>query len=61
MTGSQTGVRSVRGSVAGAAVVAMLAALLAVIGFTATPAFAADTITFRAGAQAAWNQTIARV
>lgn len=61
MMGSQTVVRSVRGSVAVAAVGAMVAALLAVIGFTATPAFAADTITFRAAAQAFFNQPTARV
>ena len=50
--GSQASVRSVRGSVAVAAVGAMVAALLAVLGLTATPAFAADNITFRASAQA---------
>jgi PKD repeat protein len=39
----------------------MVAALLAVIGVTAKPAFAADSITFRAAAQASFNQPTARV
>ena len=59
--GLQAGVRSVRGSMAVAAVGAMVATLLAVLGLAATPAFAADNITFRASAQAFFNQPIARV
>jgi large repetitive protein len=50
-----------RGSVASAAVVALVAALLGVIGYTAAPAQAVDTISFRAGTQAAFNQATARV
>jgi PKD repeat protein len=47
--------------VAVAAVLAMVATLLAMIGLAAPPAAAVDTISFRAGAQATWNQTTARV
>ena len=59
--GSQTVVRAGRRSVSVAAVIAVLAALLAMIGLGSAPAYAADTITFRAGAQAAFNQPTARV
>ena len=59
--GSQTVVRTGRRSVSVAAVIAVLAALLAMIGLGSAPAYAADTITFRAGAQAAFNQPTARV
>ena len=61
MIGSRARVPSGRGSLAVAAVGAMVAALLALLGVTAPPAQAADVITFRAGAEAAWNQTTARV
>jgi large repetitive protein len=47
----------IRFSVVVGAAVAILAAMLAFPGAS----LAADTITFRAGAQAAWNQTTARV
>lgn len=60
MTGSRVRVPA-RGSAAVASVVAMVATLLALLGVTAPPAAAADVITFRASAQAAWNQTTARV
>ena len=39
----------------------MVAALFALLGVSASPAAAADVITFRAGTQAAWNQPTARV
>jgi large repetitive protein len=60
MIGSQAVVRNRRSHVALAAVVTMVAALLAVLGLTATPAAAADNISFRAAAQASFNQTTAR-
>ncbi|MGI8523672.1 MAG: PKD domain-containing protein [Nocardioides sp.] len=50
-----------RRGVAAATVAAVVAATFAIIGFTATAAFAADTIGFRASAQAAYNQLTARV
>ena len=50
-----------RRSVAVAAVVSMVATVLAAVGLTASPASAADVITFRAGAQATYNQPTARV
>ena len=55
------GLRRARSGVVVMSVVALVAALLAVIGLTAAPARAADTISFRAGAQAAVNQRSARV
>ena len=61
MIGTQARVRTTRGSVAVAAVGAMVAALLALLGVTAPPAAAADTIAFRAAAQASLNQPTARV
>ena len=61
MIGTQARVRTTRGSVAVAAVGAMVAALFALLGVTASPAAAADTIAFRAAAQASWNQPTARV
>jgi PKD repeat protein len=61
MFDSQVGTRTRRGSVAIAGVVALVASLLAVVGLTATPAHAADVISFRAAAQATINQTTARV
>jgi PKD repeat protein len=39
----------------------LVAGLLAVVGLTAAPAFATDTIAFRASAQAVFNQPTARV
>ncbi|KRF04711.1 hypothetical protein ASG88_21115 [Nocardioides sp. Soil777] len=50
-----------RRNVAVASVVSLVAAVLAVVGLAASPAAAADVITFRAAAQAAYNQTTARV
>ena len=44
-----------------AAVGAMVASLLAVLGLTSAPAFAADAIAFRAGTQSAANLTTHRV
>ncbi len=62
MTGSQAVMRGRRRGVAIAAVTAMVAALLALLGLSTTiPAYAADTIGFRASAQASFNQTTARV
>jgi PKD repeat protein len=61
MMGSQTGVRRVRRNVAVATVGALVVALATVLGFTASPASAVDTITFRASAQAVFNQPTARV
>jgi large repetitive protein len=61
MMGSLKVVRAGRGRMAVAAVLATLASLLAVIGIAASPASAVDSITFRASAQATWNQTTARV
>jgi PKD repeat protein len=61
MSGSRVREPSGRGATAVAAVGALVAAVLAVLGVTAPPAAAADTITFRASAQAAFNQTTARV
>ncbi|MGZ6743523.1 MAG: PKD domain-containing protein [Nocardioides sp.] len=43
-----------------AAVVALVATLLALVGATLAPASAVDTIAFRAGDQAAYNQATAR-
>ncbi|MGZ6753987.1 MAG: PKD domain-containing protein, partial [Nocardioides sp.] len=43
-----------------AAVVALVATLLALVGVTLAPASAVDTIAFRAGDQAAYNQATAR-
>ena len=54
-------VLSGRRSAAIAAVLAMVATLLALVGFTVAPAHGADTITFRAAAQATFNQPTARV
>ena len=53
--------RLLRRSMVWAAVTAVVTTLLAVVGLTATPAFAVDNIAFRAGAQAAFNQPTARV
>ncbi|WP_107764742.1 beta strand repeat-containing protein [Nocardioides terrigena] len=50
-----------RRHVAVAAVVSMVATVLAAVGLTASPASAADVITFRAGAEATYNQPTARV
>src|SRR6478735_2590466 len=61
MIGWQTGVRVARRCVTVVAVSAVVTALLAVLGVTAPPAFAADTIAFRASAQATFNQPTARV
>ena len=61
MIGTQARVRTTRGSVAVAAVGAMVAALVALLGVTTPPAAAADTIAFRAAAQESWNQPTARV
>jgi PKD repeat protein len=61
MIGSQAGVRSTRGTVATTAVVGMVAALMALVGVTAPPANAVDTITFRAAAEEAANQVTHRV
>jgi PKD repeat protein len=44
-----------------AAVVALVAAMTALVGLSTTPAYAADTISFRAANQASFNQTTARV
>lgn len=55
------GRRRARGGVVVTAVMAMVAALLAAVGFTTAPAQAADTITFRASAQGAFNLSTARV
>ncbi|CAM3679408.1 PKD domain-containing protein [Nocardioides zeicaulis] len=49
-----------RRTVALSSVGALVAALVGIVT-TATPSTAADTISFRASAQAAWNQTTARV
>lgn len=56
----QNHVGRTRRSVALSSVGALVAALLGVVA-AATPSAAADTITFRAATQAAWNQTTARV
>ena len=61
MIGSQAGVRAARGGVAAATVGALVAVLLAVLGLTASPASAVDTISFRAGTEAVFNQPTARV
>ena len=61
MIGSRTGSASGRGGVALAAVGAMVVTLFAMLGLSASPAAAADVITFRAATQATWNQTTARV
>ena len=61
MIGSTTVARSARGGVAVTAVAAVVAALFAVIGLTATPAVAADNITFRASSQSAANSVTHRV
>lgn len=61
MIGSQTVMRSARRSLVAVALGAMVASLLAVLGIAAPPAQAADSIAFRASAQATWNQTTARV
>jgi large repetitive protein len=61
MVGSVARDTSGRGSTALAAVGAMIVTLLALLGVTASPAAAADVITFRASTQATWNQTTARV
>jgi PKD repeat protein len=61
MIRSQVVVRPARRWSAVAAVGAMVASLLAVLGLTAPPANAADTIAFRASAQASFNQPTARV
>jgi len=61
MIGSRTGSASGRRGVALAAVAAMVATLFAMLGMTASPAAAADVITFRAATEATWNQTTARV
>jgi PKD repeat protein len=61
MIGSPVVGRPVRGSVAVAAVAAMVGALLAVLGLTTAPAVAADNIAFRASAEASFNQATARV
>lgn len=55
------GLRRARDGVVVTAVMALVAALLAVIGLTAAPAQAADTISYRAGAQGAFNLRTARV
>ncbi len=61
MIDSPVVVRPVRSWSAMAAVGAMVASLLAVLAITAAPAFAADTIAFRAAAEATYNQPTARV
>lgn len=61
MNGSHARVRGARRNVAVTAVLTMVVALFAALGSTALPAFAADTITFRASAQASFNQPTARV
>lgn len=70
MIGSQAGVRAgarsgmrtgARRGTAAVTVGALVAAVLALLGWTAPPASAADTIAFRASAQAVFNQTTARV
>jgi PKD repeat protein len=53
--------RLLRHGVVWAAVTAVVVTLLAVVGLTVAPAFAVDTIAFRAGAEAAYNQATARV
>lgn len=50
-----------RRNVAVASVVSLVATVLAAVGLAASPAAAADVITFRAGAEAAYNQPTARV
>ncbi|GAA1478315.1 hypothetical protein GCM10009623_27610 [Nocardioides aestuarii] len=49
-----------RGRWAAGSALALVASALAVVGVSVSPAQAADTITFRAAAQAAWNQSTAR-
>jgi len=61
MSGSQVSTRSVRRRVTVAAVLAVVAPLLAMMGLATTPAAAVDNITFRAGAEAAANQITHRV
>lgn len=63
MSGTQSGTRGVRrrAAVAVATVGAVVATVVGVVATTSPPAAAADTITFRAATQAAWNQTTARV
>jgi PKD repeat protein len=61
MIGSRTGSASGRRGVALASVGAMVVTLFAMLGLTASPAAAADVITFRAATEATWNQTTARV
>ena len=61
MNGSRNGTTSRSRGMVLAALVALVAGPLALLGFTATPAAAADTIAFRASAQTVWNQSTARV
>ena len=61
MIGSRTRQSTGRGGVAVVAAGGVVAAALSVVTLTAAPALGADTITFRSAAEAAWNQTIARV
>ncbi|WP_280530158.1 PKD domain-containing protein [Nocardioides dongkuii] len=60
MIGSRNA-RGLRGGVAAAVVTAVVAALLGVTGYVAPPAHAVDVITFRAAAEAVFNQPTARV
>ena len=61
MIGSRTRQSTGRGGVAVVAAGGVVAAALSVVTLTAAPALGADTITFRSAAEAAWNQTTARV
>ena len=61
MVHSQVDVGSVRRWSAVGAVGAMVASLLAVLSLTSSPAFAADTIAFRAGTESAANLSTHRV
>ena len=61
MSSSRSSGRPVRRSVTAAAVLALMAPLLALVGLVASPAVAADNITFRAGASIAANQITHRV
>ena len=51
MSSSRSSGRPVRRSVTAAAVLALVAPLLALVGLVTSPAVAADNITFRASAQ----------
>ena len=61
MSSSRSSGRPVRRSVTAAAVLALVAPLLALVGLVTSPAVAADNITFRAGASIAANQITHRV